>query len=792
MISKVATFITKQLKQKKRLLLKSLFVLLLWFSFLPQQSYFSFNEVHAAETTVTQEQMQKNELASMDTFMDALSKIAFTMLWPLVALAWLAMDNTLIYWSFMDLDISLWNVWQIVRSFANYTLWFLFLFWILYWNFTGETWIKNIKLPDLLKKILLASVLIQASWFIMMVLIDLSTILTYSIWWLPMSIIREDSTFSGDDYRMFKMNVDLNLWNYNWELENNWDTSEALVYYWHITWENYVAPCSTAHAKFWDNEEQSFIIGRSFESFSWHSMLPWLCMYYWSLIAFNDFYVKKDDETYKNTLTAFKNVIEPEQGNTNESNVNELVNAWIIYPLTSWKVPYYSWNINATPVTLKLQNGDMMVWGTVPGHKCERIWIVSSQKVNNQWECLYNETDITVWNILKKSSSMTWPFTALYSSMSVYSHLQTDNLWLWQKFIVTFVNLCFSVMLVLPLLALVIVLFARVWLLWIAIALSPFLVLATVFKDVIKLPESLKDYINFGELIKLLLAPVLISFAVWMSLIFMKTLQWAIWTWADWNVNSVSWTGFFDNLSKITWMEVSWSEIDFLWFIKIKLDSTLLNISWLLTMMFGLWITWFLLFWAIKQTKIWGKIWTTLQNLWETALKTTPIIPVGQHGLSWKWLTDAPDQIYNDLTSGMESRDAKKLQSLFDLWKTDYSKQVTSFYDNNANFETTFWNSYSDTSGMLNKIDALTKDERWTSRSADIWLAYHSALENAGTVKNLEKIVSNMNSKWENDGIKNALTDKKYKVGWKEYEVVVDNWKYQLKESLAENPTDAN
>jgi hypothetical protein len=31
--------------------------------------------------------MQKNELASMDTFMDALSKIAFTMLWPLVALA---------------------------------------------------------------------------------------------------------------------------------------------------------------------------------------------------------------------------------------------------------------------------------------------------------------------------------------------------------------------------------------------------------------------------------------------------------------------------------------------------------------------------------------------------------------------------------------------------------------------------------------------------------------------------------------------------------------------------------
>jgi hypothetical protein len=40
---------------------------------------------------------------------------------------------------------------------------------------------KGIKLPDLLKKILIASVLIQASWFMMMVLVDLSTVLTYSV-----------------------------------------------------------------------------------------------------------------------------------------------------------------------------------------------------------------------------------------------------------------------------------------------------------------------------------------------------------------------------------------------------------------------------------------------------------------------------------------------------------------------------------------------------------------------------------------------------------------------------------
>ncbi|MBR2158149.1 hypothetical protein IJ913_01810 [bacterium] len=47
-----------------------------------------------------------------------------------------------------------------------------------------------------------------------------------------------------------------------------------------------------------------------------------------------------------------------------------------------------------------------------------------------------------------------------------------------------------------------------------AIALSPFLVLANVFDGIIKIPDSLSKYLSLSELIKLLLAPVLISFAV--------------------------------------------------------------------------------------------------------------------------------------------------------------------------------------------------------------------------------------------------------------------------------------
>lgn len=76
----------------------------------------------------------------------------------------------------------------------------------------------------------------------------------------------------------------------------------------------------------------------------------------------------------------------------------------------------------------------------------------------------------------------------------------------------------------LPLLALVIVLFARIAILWIAIATSPFIVLINVFDGVFSkgiLPSRLEP----KELIKLLLAPVLVSFAVSIALIFMTSLK---------------------------------------------------------------------------------------------------------------------------------------------------------------------------------------------------------------------------------------------------------------------------
>jgi hypothetical protein len=119
---------------------------------------------------------------------------------------------------------------------------------------------------------------------------------------------------------------------------------------------------------------------------------------------------------------------------------------------------------------------------------------------------------------------MTGPFTSLYTSMLNFSSLGTSNLGVWQNFIVALINAGFAVLLLLPLVALVIVLFARVGILRLAIALSPFIVIIRIF-DKLFPKDLLPEYITLDELIKLLIAPVLISFTVSLSLIFMTTLK---------------------------------------------------------------------------------------------------------------------------------------------------------------------------------------------------------------------------------------------------------------------------
>lgn len=98
------------------------------------------------------------------------------------------MTNDLVYWWVIHLDVYLWKMWNIMKNMANYTLWFLFLFVILKSFFNQE---PNSTLKTFLPKILVAWVLIQASWFVMAALIDVSNIWTAAVASFPTSFMTD-------------------------------------------------------------------------------------------------------------------------------------------------------------------------------------------------------------------------------------------------------------------------------------------------------------------------------------------------------------------------------------------------------------------------------------------------------------------------------------------------------------------------------------------------------------------------------------------------------------------------
>jgi hypothetical protein len=107
--------------------------------------------------------------------------------WILIAfLAGKVLTNEFVYGAPLWFDVILWRLWQVIRSFANFTLGFLFVFYILR-NFLWR--IDTTQLKQKVFGIIGAAILVQASWFMIAVLIDFSTIWIAAISSLPMTIM---------------------------------------------------------------------------------------------------------------------------------------------------------------------------------------------------------------------------------------------------------------------------------------------------------------------------------------------------------------------------------------------------------------------------------------------------------------------------------------------------------------------------------------------------------------------------------------------------------------------------
>ena len=103
------------------------------------------------------------------------------------------MTNSFIYGEALHFDVFLWKIWQITRNIANFWLGFIFFYEILKYVLNPSA----TKTPmSIIKDVFKTGVAIQLSWFAIMVIVDISTVLFALVSSFPSQVIGSDAVFS--------------------------------------------------------------------------------------------------------------------------------------------------------------------------------------------------------------------------------------------------------------------------------------------------------------------------------------------------------------------------------------------------------------------------------------------------------------------------------------------------------------------------------------------------------------------------------------------------------------------
>ncbi len=651
------------------------------------------------ETTTTVEEEQDVMIMNFNKTSSSLLKFIYWLLWPVLFICGIALDNTLVYWWFLHLDASLWSLWNIMKNFANFALWFMVLFAIVRNIFAapfGKSWDKWSPV-NIIKKTLIAGVLIQMSWFLMAAVIDLSTILTYSVWWLPMTVLQNNPDYSEKTIFWISAILDIN--------DNN-DNNMWLNYHNTYAWKR-VSPCIVKEVNWltWD-----YIWGREMVIFDEDTIFQDNICAIWAWpYKFKEHFITED-----NPISSYSDNVWYREGF--DSYMNDISSddaRWLVADCSLISTDY-----SEIPKTC------LDAW----------YWVLWSK--DSFFTDVDDDQKMTVDSLLEKSKGFVWPFITIYSSLLDFTTIVEDpnqNAWNMSTFFVLVIKLLFAVALFFPLLALAAVLIARVWIIWLAIAISPILVLLWVFKGVFdiggKSGSGLFEHFSGSNLVKLIFAPVFVVFAISMSLIFLTALTDrgvgnydtenvdAKITNKEWQMEEL---GMY-KVSDRTYSILGLIEIELDWE---KVDKGMDTFARLITNLFAVWIIWFFLFFAVKMTKLWEKLWWWIQDTVQNLMKNLPIIPIawgvgisaageGIRGLKWK------------ITTPMYEKQMKELRKEMPWLYGPWGEESTANQNNSKATEQDAWINYMKAQslyagGWYSTMDAALQEAGVTSEQRDI------------------------------------------------------------------------
>lgn len=675
---------------------------------------------------------------------DYFLKVAYIILWPLIMLSGLALDNTMVYGEIFHMDAPLRQFWNLCKNFANFGLWFMILYEIIksVLTFTGAS-----KPMKTIQKAVIAGIFIQMSWFLVAALIDISTIATYAVGGMPMSILKTDTNIIQT--KIMQPDVTMNL-----NSEKIMESKDFIISYQVKKSDGTTILLPQCDVK--PHNKQSYIVGRKYgdEKFRNQKNLdPALdeginaCVYLGEVHFFYEFpdLVPLTGQAYKTALTSILN--------TDQRNVREACGYVIKLG-------------NGSPTTTKCSQDAVTIQSTDKDLQ-KRFNEMKETKVatgagKNRFQ---NSAATSIDQIIGKSKWFVGPLATIYTSMMDFANLtDTSNANGSERKGVgeLIIRTAVAAGLLFPLLALTVVLIIRIGFLRCIIAASPLIILIKVFELWGKIGDIGKK-IDITNILQAIFAPVITVFALSMGLIFMTALQ-----------STYKTGGLQTGLSAMGITQTigtEWDTYDTMNIFGIVLrypksmntyaGATGDWFSWMIICFSGIGIMRFILFAAIKASGTIGEIWDKIKDFWVNAITTAPIpIPgLGNAGVWTLFNNFSPTKKWaRDNASAAWDNKYAKIEEQNDIIKNAFKK------DDNTETET----KTKEITTLITKGDYTGARTKLAGDGEKKWDQMMSVI---GTNKDIETFITEMKDKDEKAklltswGIKDQRENKEKKEG---------------------------
>jgi hypothetical protein len=547
---------------------------------------------------------------------------------PLLYVAGLAMDNSLIYGEWLGLTGLLYQFWTIMRSLANFVIVFLLVWTIGKQMRDWAKWAKE--LGKTIMAIMVSGIVINASWFLIGAMVDLSTIATYGVWTIPLKLSGWDDAYCKTTNGITKV-------------ENPVKDMKDIAKLW--TCRPILATHGTMNLS--DTFSAEAAQRKVYYSYEATTVNPW---------------------THYFLSCPFKN------GSITTSGWNDFLTSFTssgTYALTNWvtgtiagdqKVKDYlrkSGSMGSTHCVVWTnqimqvpKNGKIDLYGS--WYYESVIWWV--QTLHSWWW-------LRIRNLVETNKGMIGVMYTMYGNMLWFANIKTDvQTNSTESQIIQFlVKWFFGFAIMFPLIALCIVLMMRVAVLWMVVWFAPLLVLWWTLElmgikneQLSSMMKWIWEKLTLSNVVNLLFQPVLVVFVITMGMMFLDALQATI----------VADNGFWEALKcdNSTWQQCcSMIDVVNICFEKFNAqagtDAFFNYFTFTIVNIVGVMLLWFMVFAVMKSSKITEWAVSKIQWLGRNVLWSIPVIPWFDG--SFVWFDGAKDGLgkaFDTVTEGTKDK----------------------------------------------------------------------------------------------------------------------------------------